>query len=89
MGVNWPVPVITLGAWFWEEIPAVELHLLSKITRAAEENWGSQWRIQNFPDGGRQPLSFGQKPSIWQDFLPKTTWRDAEYKLWRLRYIYS
>ena len=25
----------------------------------------AQWRIQDFPDGGRQPLSLGQKPIIF------------------------
>ena len=30
-----------------------------------------QWRIQDFPDGARQPLSLGQKPIIWQDFWMK------------------
>ena len=30
-----------------------------------------QWRIQNYPDGGRQRLNLGQKPIIWQDFCRK------------------
>ena len=31
-----------------------------------------QLRIQDFQDGGRQPLCFGQRPIIWEDFFPKT-----------------
>ena len=31
----------------------------------------SQWGIQEFPDGGCQPLNFGQKHTIWQDFCRK------------------
>ena len=27
-----------------------------------------QWRIQDFPDRGHQPLNLGQKAIIWQDF---------------------
>ena len=30
-----------------------------------------QYRIQDFPEGGRQPLSLGQKPIIWQYFYLK------------------
>ena len=29
-------------------------------------SWCLQWQIQDFPDGGRQPLIFKQKPIIWQ-----------------------
>ena len=28
---------------------------------------GIQWWIQDFPNGGRQPLNLGQKSIIWQD----------------------
>ena len=41
----------------------------SEVARVSSKTKGiDQWRIQDFPDGGHQPLSLGQKPIIWQHF---------------------
>ena len=37
-----------------------------------------QWQIQDFPDGGRQPLDLWQKPIMWQDFLAKNCMKMKE-----------
>ena len=34
-----------------------------------------QWRIQDFPDEGRRPLSLGQKKYYLARFLPQTAWK--------------
>ena len=51
----------------------VRENLLNQCQKTANHfQIGSQWRIQNFPDGGgRQPQRWRQKPIIWPHFSQK------------------
>ena len=60
-----------------EESHSVWINQLKTIAPFLSLNADADAEIQDFPDGdgGRQPLSLGQKPTIWKKVLLKTAWK--------------
>ena len=48
-----------------------ELYKHHNVNELKEKYYVIQWRIQDFSDGERQPLSLGRKPIIWQNIHRK------------------